>query len=465
MARLRLMDLERTKSIREGRTRLIDLALVDFVPALTPRYDRPEHLWPIADFFDRVNRGEVVKMLVSASPQMGKSETIEHGVAQYLARTPERPIIYASYGASIAEEKSRLARDYARACGVELRDDASAVGTWLTPEGGGVRARGIGGPTTGNPAKLFVVDDPHKDRQEAESALLRQKVYDWYTSVADTRTHPDSSILVAHTRWDEDDLIGRLKELRHPTTGAALFEYYNLPAILPDGRPLWEKRPLEWLEPKKLHEHDWWSLWMGAPRRKGNRLFKAVAYYDKLPDHYRIGKGLDLAYTTRTSSCFSVGLVLLEDTDSPSDKPVFYVVDVRRAQKELRQFAREDLAPCPWPGLWHWFRSTTEQGVADLLPSYDVGVEAVLATADKFARAQGIAAAWNDRRVLLPRQAPWLRDLVDEVGSFTGVGDKSDDQVDSLASAFESLRAARGPNIAKTVAGAGGRFGGVRGFG
>jgi hypothetical protein len=451
-----------------AHSRLIDLDLLDFVPALTPTFERPEHLAPIANFFDRASRGEVVNMLVSAPPQYGKSKLLSAGTARYIARQPDRPVITASYGADLAEQKSRETRDLAEQLGVELRADADAVATWLTPQGGGLRARGIGGSTTGNPAKLFIIDDPHKDREEAESALLRQKVFDWYLSVADTRTHPDSSILVAHARWHDDDLIGRLSRLTNPKTGALLFEHYNLPAILPDGRPLWHQRPLDWLEPKKAFPYEWWSMWMGAPRKRGERVFKGVYYYDRLPNHYQVGKGMDLAYTSKKTSHHSCGVVLLEDTDRPANDRLWYVVDVRRHRGELvdipsasneqpieEGFASK-LKSVIWPGSWHWFVSTTERGTAVLLSDKSIFVEPVLATADKHARAQPVAAEWNQGRILLPKDAPWLREFVDEVGGFTGVSDKSDDQVDALGSAFEGVRYRSGR--AKPVSGSGSRY-------
>lgn len=467
------MEQRRRAQLRErieSHTRLIDLDLLDFIPALIPTFDRPDHLAPIARFFDRVSRGEVVHELASAPPQYGKSWLIAAGIAQFIARFPDRPVIYASYGSDLAEQKSRATRDLASQLGISMRDDANAVGSWLTPEGGGLRARGIGGATTGNPAKLFVIDDPHKDREEAESALMRQKVVDWYNSVAETRCHPDSSILVSHARWHDDDLIGQLSRRSHPRTGAPMFELYNLPAILPSGEALWSKRPLDWLEPKKGLEHDWWSLWMGAPRKRGNRLFRGLAYYDRLPPRYRVGKGIDLAYTSKKRSHHSAGVVLLEDIDSPNECPVYYVADVRRHQGVLVNpsgAAREagfvdKLSSVIWPGAWHWFTSTTEQGTAALLTDRGISVESVLASSDKFDRAQAVAAAWNDGRVLLPRDAPWLREFADEVGSFTGGSDKSDDQVDALASAFEGVRHR---HVGMFSVDDGGRFGHDRGFG
>lgn len=463
------MELRRRTELRErteAHTKLVDLPLADFIAEVYPGYERPDHLHPITDFFDRVNRGEVVRRLVSAPPQFGKSKAMAAGCAQYLARTPERPIIYASYGADLAEQKSRDARDIAIACGVELREDAQAVNTWLTPQGGGLRARGVGGSTIGHPAKLLVIDDPHKDRADAESTLLSHKTFDWYVSVAENRTHPDSSILVCHARWSKPDLIGRLKELRHPRTKKPIFEHFNLPAILPDGRPLWHQRSLDWLELKQQEEyaHDWQSQWLGEPVNRGERVFKGIAYYDKLPLRYRVAKGIDLAYTEKTSACHSASVVMLEDSDRPPNDPRYYVVDVRRMQCEIREFAAE-LEKIPWPGTFHFYGSVQEVGLAPLIANLGVQVNAERAAIDKLARAQAVAAAWNQGRIYVPRSAPWLQDFIDELGNFTGVKgrDRTNDQVDAFVSAFEGVRF-RGDKP-KTVTGSGSRYGDARGFG
>lgn len=468
--------------IASERTRLIDLPLLDFIPALTPSVmgeatERPEHLRPIAKLFDRITQGEEVRALVSVPPQFGKTFTILHGIAQLLGRRPHTPVIYTSYGDAVARDKSRECRDYARRAGVSTRKDADAMSAWLTAEGGGLRARGVGSAVTGSPAKLLIVDDPHKDRRDAESPLQRARVRDWFTSTAMTRVHPGASVIVNATRWHPDDLIGTLAKERRED-GTPRWEHINLPAILPDGRPLWHRRPLSFLEQHRANEYDWWSLWMGQPRGRGNAVFRAdmVRFYDRLPARYRVGKGVDLAYTSKTSACHSVGLTLLED------EGLYYVVDVRRAQQRTREFAAL-LRTVAYPGSWHWFASSTERGLADLMGEIDVPVEAVLATADKFVRAQPVAAAWNDGKVLLPRnmlalfgegaavgdeenEPEWLQPFVDEITTFTGVSDASDDQVDALASAFEGVRYPGG-DVGTTVPGAGSRYvgeNGARGF-
>jgi phage terminase large subunit-like protein len=445
-----------TKEISPGA-----LDLLDFVPAMNPRYERPEHLARIAELFARAETEEV-RALISVPPQHGKSEMILNGIARSLRRQPWKRNAYASFGDRPARKKSLACRDLAVAAGVTIRDDAQGVSDWQTPEGGGLLATGVGGPLTGNPVDgMLVIDDPHKDRAEAESALIRERIHDWYTSTARTRVHPGASVIVVHTRWHQDDLIGRLsKETKEGPDGTEVpaWEVINLPAIQPDGSPLWHQRPLSFLAQHRTNEHDWWSLWMGSPRPRGSSVFRGVHFYDHPPVRFRIGKGVDLAYTARTHADWSVGIVLIRE-DREIGAPLFYVVDVRRKQAEVPAFVAElEQVDAIWPGSWHWFCSTTERGVAQLVTRGGVHVEPVLATADKFVRAQEVATAWNEGRVLVPRHAqdctsrrdivercdgkcvPWLRQFVDEIAAFTGVGDRRDDQVDGLASAFEQVR-------------------------
>jgi hypothetical protein len=151
-----------------------------------------------------------VRACVSVPPRHAKTETVLHGIAWLLRRHPDWPVAYVSYAADIARSKSRQARDYAARAGVTLRDDSAALHEWRTPAGGGLLATGVGGPLTGHGVRLLIVDDPFKNRSEADSPTVRETVHGWFTSTAMTRVEPGGSVLVVHTRWHPDDLIGRL---------------------------------------------------------------------------------------------------------------------------------------------------------------------------------------------------------------------------------------------------------------
>jgi len=460
---------------RRRRAKAITLStkpVLDAIPIITPKYASPKHLQPLADLIDRAKRGEAIRALISVPPQHGKTETVLHGIAQLLAIFPERTYAYVTYGASLSHSKSRDAIKYARAAGVRLDDTFETLGEWRTMAGGGFFATSIDGTLTGQRVNGgLIIDDPFKGREEAESLLIRDKVQNFLTGTGIPRTHPSAFIFIVHTRWHEDDLIGRLaKELIEDAKGVLVptWEVINLPAISDDGKALWpESRPLSFLQDIRasIGEYDWWALYQGNPRPRGNNVFSGVQYYDTLPNRYRIGKGFDLSYTAKNRSDFSAAVVIAE-----SDGDV-YVLDMRHKRSDVAGFV-PDLQELDalYPGHWNFICSGMEAAAIDLAPTGDIQYSIISATTDKYARAQPISARWNGEvdhegktrpgRVFLPRKATWLREFIDEVSKFTGVSDAHDDIVDALSSAFWDFKGGCGVGlgVSTTVSGAGTRY-------
>jgi predicted phage terminase large subunit-like protein len=143
---------------------------------------------------------------------MGKSELISRLLpAYYLDRHPRFYVGLCSYAHDLAGILSRHARqNYERTN--PLVADSRAVRRWDTAEGGGMWASGVGGGITGKGFNLGIVDDPVKDRVEAESEVIRERNKDWWESTFYTRREPGAAIVVVQTRWHEDDLSGFLLE-------------------------------------------------------------------------------------------------------------------------------------------------------------------------------------------------------------------------------------------------------------
>lgn len=448
LARIRLA---KTRKETEEKFSPEALDLLDFVPAVSPRWERPDHLAPVADAFAR-SCTEPVDLLLSCPPQHGKTELILHGIAWRLKRDPTLQVFYVSYSADVARTKSRLLRDYALRAGVELREDARAIGEWVTPEGGGVVAGGFAGFTS-RPCQLLVIDDPYGSREDAESAAYREHVHEFYKSTLRIRVHPGGSKIVVHTRWHRDDLIGRLST--DPE-----WHYINLAAIGDRGEALWPShRPLAYLEKIRADDdYNWWSLFMGAPRPRGTEVFGSPSYYDELPASYYVTVGVDLAYSEKTRADWSVAVVMAHEFTgvlSADGTAVYrsYVLEVVRRQARPEDFATNlQQLRSKYPGAkFHTYVASSERGGPALLRSLGgVPIVGHPATADKFVRAQPVAAAWNRQLVPLPsvkyRKAhadedfSWLQPYIDEVGAFTGVNDTHDDQVDASASARDAGR-------------------------
>jgi predicted phage terminase large subunit-like protein len=392
------------------------------------RLETPAHVQQIAAFVERVEKREELRLVIAMPPRHGKTETLLRAFAWLLTRDPASTMAYATYGADLARSKSRSARRYARDAGVVLAGDSASLTEWRTSAGGGLLATGAGGPLTGQGInRLLVIDDPIKNRQEAESALIRDRTWDWFTDVAFTRLEPGASAIVVATRWHPDDLSGRLI--------ADGWESLTLPAINDAGDALWPTHyPLPRLEDirRQVGEYTWASLYQGAPRPRGGAVFRDAFYYDALPDTpFREAVGIDFAYTAKSHADYSVAIRgrLIGDA--------LYLTDVYRAQVEMPAFASKLRSWSPTRMLARI--GGTEKGIVDFLKRDGLRIETIPASTDKHAFAQPVAAAWNAGQVLLPRNSPWLAPVLDEVLSFTGVNDAHDDTVDALGALHHAL--------------------------
>ena len=119
--------------------------------------------------------------------------------------------------------------DYKNVFDVELSQDSKAANRWHTNKQGMYVAAGVGTAVTGRGANILLIDDPFKDRQDADSEIQRQRVWDWYTSTAYTRLMQKGAIVVINTRWHDDDLTGRL--LAAQQNGGDKWEVLSLKAF------------------------------------------------------------------------------------------------------------------------------------------------------------------------------------------------------------------------------------------
>lgn len=425
----------RLAKIREKRVVAYgDLPLLDFVTTVSPRFTRPEHLSPVVPYLEAAFESPQF-ITFSAPPRHGKSQLVFHFIAKFIAKFPHLSVAYCSYSATFAERKSVEIRELARRAGVEFDKSSKARDSWKTSQGGSFLARGPGGPLTGEGVHLLVCDDPYRSRAEAESGTIRDNIWDWWTSVPMTRLEPGASVVVTHTRWHLEDLIGRLGVDQG-------WPHFNLPAINEQGEPLWPERynAAALIERRKqVGEHDWASMFMGEPRPRGGAVFGDTnTYTDEEFAKAKIVKyviGIDCAYTKKTHSDYSVAVVLAIDEDGNH-----YVVDVRRKQCESPDFAKvlKELRLTYNSPPIYWYTGGIEKGVADYFRNtFGIPVKAVNAREDKFARAQSTAAAWNAGRIYVPADhKPWLDPFVSEVLTFTGMDDLHDDCVDALVAAY-----------------------------
>ncbi|OUJ08216.1 terminase large subunit domain-containing protein, partial [Acetobacter sp. DsW_059] len=158
----------------------------------------------LCEKLDAVERGEIKRLMVFMPPRHGKSElTSKRFPAWYMGRNPKKQIITASYGATLAQGFGRDVRNIVGSPefaslfpGVGVASDSSARDNWHTNKGGVYTAMGVGGGLTGKGAHVALIDDPVKDRQDAESPVIREVTWDWYRSVLRTRLMPGGAIVL-----------------------------------------------------------------------------------------------------------------------------------------------------------------------------------------------------------------------------------------------------------------------------
>jgi len=183
------------------------------------------------------------RVCVSIGPQMGKTEVISKRFpAWFIGRNPHKHTILGQYNSDIAMESGaevRAIMKHPRYADVfpnhKMRKGSEAKDLLVTERGGKSAFVGVGGSGSGKPADLFVIDDPIKNDEEANSEAYRHKTYKWFTGVSFARLKSRSAIVIVHTRWNEDDLIGRICDPQHPDHDpkvAAKWLYINIPAVI-----------------------------------------------------------------------------------------------------------------------------------------------------------------------------------------------------------------------------------------
>jgi predicted phage terminase large subunit-like protein len=399
-----------------------------------------------------VERGETNRLIITLPPRHGKSLICsENFPAWYLGRNPDHYVIAATYAQDLADDFGRKVRNQMLDAsyqlifpGVGLRTDSQSAkrfsvtsggDTLTTNREGAYYAVGVGGPLTGRGAHLLLIDDPVKNREEAESELMRKKTKDWYTSTAYTRLMPNGRIVVIQTRWHEDDLAGWLLR-EHSHEG---WKHIDLPAISPTGLALWPEQydvtALEGIK-RAIGPRDWSALYQQAPSPETGDYFKAdwIKTCDVLPPlrNMRVYGGSDYAVTSNGGD-YTVHCVLGIDPDNR-----MYLLDLWREQSSSDEWVEAfcDLVLKWKPIGWAEESGQIKSGVGPFLTKRMIEKRALVyretfaTRGDKAIRAQSIRGRMALDGLYIQRDAPFRTDLISEMISFpVGV---HDDMVDAL---------------------------------
>lgn len=287
-------------------------------------------------------RGDILRLFITAPPRHWKSSLVsEKFLLWFLSRFPRKAVISCGNAVSLVEKFSRNIRDSIQSNehlhelfpGVRVREDAAGVSDWSLTSAwrSSFRAVGIGGSILGVGADLMVIDDPLTDQMEAFSKVQRDKIFDHYQTVLRPRLEPGGAIVLIMSRWDSDDLAGRLLSMSDNGTGEK-FERLHLPALNDKGEALWPERwPKSALDDVRLAigSRAWSAQYMGSPRPQEGNILDSRKLRQCLPHQVppllRHVRRWDLAFSDKQGADFVAGALLGIAEDGH-----IYILDMKR---------------------------------------------------------------------------------------------------------------------------------------
>lgn len=403
----------------------------------------------------------ISRLIIEVPPRHGKTMTVSRLFPSWgLGRNPYMRFMLASYGASLAEKNSRVARNFIRSPyyqaifpDIKLAGDSANVRSWdLADYEGGCDAFGIDGSATGKGAHGLICDDLVKNRAEAESALMRDKTWDAFTGDLYNRLEPFGFIVMMFTRWHSDDPVGRAVEMEQEG-----WARIHLPAIAEEndmlgrdiGEALWPERYSEETLGKiksAIGEYNFASQYQQRPMPSKAGLFDVskIKIIDYIPPNLEKVRFYDLAVTAKKHSDYTVGLLLGIDKQEN-----IYILHVYRVQKTPVYVEADIVSNAMMDGRETRIRLEAEKaGIVQLdyllqrpeLRGFRLDAKAP--EGDKYTRAQPIASRVNAEKVFTIR-GEWNRAFLDECAVFP-MG-SHDDQVDALSGAYDALTAKQMP--------------------
>jgi predicted phage terminase large subunit-like protein len=408
----------------------------------------------------RVQDGSIQRLLGLMPPGSAKSTyTSIVFPVHTMARFPKTQIIVANYGSDLPRRWGRKARAivrqtaFKRIFGTQLSSESSAADEWALQNGSEYMGAGLLTGITGNRADGVIWDDLIKGREQADSALIRQKTWDAYFDDLLTRKKPRAFEIGITTRWHEDDVAGRI--LPEGYGGESGFidcrdgnRWYVvcIPAeaehdddILrrAKGERIWP----EWFgeqhfAPFKRNARTWAALYQQRPAPEEGDYFKAqwLKLCEKPPprQHLQVYGSSDYAVTADGGD-YTVHIVVGLDAEGR-----MYLLDLWRKRASSDEWVE---AFCDLVAEWRPIGWAEEQGQikSGVGPFLDrrmrdrhlyVARERFPTRGDKAVRAQSIRGRMALEGLYVPAGAPWLADLRAELLSFPA--GRHDDQVDAL---------------------------------
>ena len=387
--------------------------------------------------FVETETGNAVDILVlNCPPQHGKSVTVTQTLPSWIVgKYPDKRCIVACYNDEFAGKFGRSNRskidEYGKHIfGIKLKKSTDRD-LEIADHSGSIIFRGIQSSLTGYSADVFVIDDPIKNRQEADSVTYRERLWEEWQNSIKTRSQAGTKIIIIQTRWHEDDLSGRVIR-EEPNV-----EVVNIPVEAEEddilGRPIGDAlcpeigKDNKWLEMfKQSYITDsvgggiraWNALYMGRPTSAEGNMFKREwwQYYDKLPENIQlVGISVDATFKDNDTSDF----VAIQVWGKLNGN--YYLIDLIKRRmdfpetlKAIRYMANK------YPNRHSILIEDKANGSAiiSMLKHEIGGIIPITPTESKVARASAVSGIVEGGNVYLPQYADFTAEFVEEFASF-----------------------------------------------
>ena len=471
---IKLRELYFQKAVIQSKDSFLHFIAM-FAPTLVPDWIMGRHIHLIADRLQKVESGEIKRLMVFLPPRSSKSVICSKLFpAWYVGRHPQHEILTVSHSDQLASDFGRSVRDLVNFDlfntvfpDVALRSDVRAAGKWKTNQGGTYYAAGVRSQIAGRGAHVAILDDVMSE-EDSFSETGRRYVKEWYPSGLRTRIMPNGSIVIINTRYHEDDLCGWLLRQESQIELENKWEVIKIPAWVDEpsskilNLPVGSSYFPEW-KPSEILKNDeeeikasngsryWESLYMQNPVPDTGGIIKKKWLkwwdYDEPPPCDYIIQTYDTAFSTKTTADFSViqtwGIFEHMETDSTgrenwvsnlillgNEKGRFDYPALRTKAQELYDYHKPDVCIIE--------KKASGQSLIQDLRRAGLPVLDYIPDRDKTARVYAATPLMEAGRVWLPKGYEWSDDLYGEAITFPNA--RHDDQVDAMTMAIHYMK-------------------------